>query len=252
MKRFSRTLLVSMVAMLVLSAHPAEAQEEDIGHEYRLTLFPYHRITDKLTGFEYLGFVTNPVREYQTYYLGVPGMNYSLNKTVQLWGGVFYTYTDNANKADKLELRPFVGVKLFVPNDIKWHIYDFNRFEFRQIQDRTTRDWSSINRYRNRLGVEVPLTAREHAWQPKTWYALADAEVFYRFDRDQIDPMRLRGGLAYIVNRRVTVEAIYHGQYTRPAGSNSLEYTDNIFRLNIKLGLNRGALDHFFSPDADE
>ena len=252
MKRSLRILLVSMVAMLFLPVHPAWAQDEDISHEYRLTLFPYHRLTDKATAFEYLGYVTNPDKDYQTYYLGFPGANYSLNRVAQLWGGVFYTYTDNASAADKLEVRPFVGVKLFLPNRLKWHIYDFTRFEFRQIQDRNTRDWSSINRLRNRLGVEVPLTSREKAWQPKTWYALADAELFYRFDRDVIDPLRLRGGIAYIVNGRFTVEAIYHGQYTRPAGSSSLQYTDNIFRLNIKIGLSRGVLDPFFSPDADD
>jgi hypothetical protein len=36
-----------------------------------------------------------------------------------LWGGLISTYTANELEADKLELRPFGGVKFFLPNQIK-------------------------------------------------------------------------------------------------------------------------------------
>jgi hypothetical protein len=106
---------------------------------------------------------------------------------------------------------------------------------------------------RSRFGVELPLTSREKAWQPKTWYALADVEPFFRFDRDTIDPLRVRGGIAYIVNSRIRMEFIYHAQFTRPTGSSGLEYTDNIFRLNIKIALNKGLMQRVFDGgDADD
>ena len=63
--------------------------------EYRLTLFPYHRISDELTGFGYLGYVYNPDKEYQTAYLGY-GASYSLTKSVQLWGGLKCSLQGNA------------------------------------------------------------------------------------------------------------------------------------------------------------
>ena len=236
-----------------LCALDARAQnDEPIGNEYRLTLFPYHRISDELTGFGYLGYVNNPDKEYQTAYLGY-GANYTFNPTFQLWGGLIGTYTDNQNSADKLELRPFIGPKLFLPNDWKWNIYNFTRYEYRAIQDRDTHDWTGYSRIRSRFGVEFPLTSREKAWQPKTWYALADVEPFYRFDKDTIDPLRVRGGIAYIVSSRVRVEFIYHAQFTRPSGSSGLEYTDNIFRLNIKIALNKGIMQRLFDGgDADD
>jgi len=34
--------------------------QEDIGNEYRITLFPSHKVTDKIGGFGYLGYVWNP------------------------------------------------------------------------------------------------------------------------------------------------------------------------------------------------
>ena len=245
--------LICALALGLLCAPGALAQSEDpIGKEYRFTIFPYHRITDELTGFGYLGYVGNPEKDYKTGYLGY-GANYSLNRSVQFWGGLIGTYTDNQNSADKLELRPFAGVKLFVLNDIKWNIYNFTRYEYRAIQDRDTHDWNGVNRLRSRFGVEVPLASRAKAWQPKTWYALADIEPYYRFDKNVIDPLRVRGGIAYIVSNRVRVEFIYHAQFTRPAGSSGLEYTDNIFRLNIKLALNQGVLQRVFNGgDADD
>ena len=213
--------------------------------EYRLTLFPYHKISDTLTGFGYVGYVSNPDKNYTTDYLGW-GVNWSYKPHIQVWTGLFGTYTNNEASADKLELRPFVGAKFFVPNEIKWNIYNFTRLEFRDIQDRDTGDWSSHFRLRTRFGAEFPLTSHDRAWQPKTWYGMADVEPFYRFDKGLVDPVRLRAGIAYIATNRVRVEFIYHMAWTRPPGSNSLEFTDNIYRLNIKVALNKGMLQRVF------
>ena len=55
----------------------------------------------------------------------------------------------------------------------------------------------------------------------------------FRFDKGLIDPLRIRGGIGYIMKSvPLRVELIYHVQYTNPDGS-GLKYTDNIFRLNI-------------------
>jgi Protein of unknown function (DUF2490) len=212
--------------------------------EYRVTLFPYHKISDTWTGFGYVGYVWNPDKQYHTDYLGW-GANYAVSPTVQIWGGLIGTYTDNATNADKFELRPFVGVKNFFNNNYKWNIYNFARLEYREIQDRDTRDWTGYSRFRDRIGVEFPLTSADLAWKPKTWYGLADAEAFFRFDKDYVDPCRLRAGVGYIVSNRVRVELIYHLQWTRPNGG-PLTYTDNIIRLNIKIALNRGVLQRVF------
>jgi len=250
--RASIVSLLLFLFMLIVVSKPAAAQQEDTGNEYRFTIFPYHRITDKVTGFAYLGYVFNPEKDYQTYYLGWPAASYSPNHWLQIWGGLVGLYTNNESSSDKLELRPFVGAKLFLPNEAKWNIYNFTRYEYRAIRDHDTRDWNTIQRIRSRFGIEFPLTSRERAWKPGTFYGLADVEPYYRFDKGIVDLFRVRGGISYVLNDRIRFEFIYHAQFTRPTGSSGLEYTDNIFRLNIKIGLHKGILGRLQNPDLDE
>jgi hypothetical protein len=234
--------LVCALELGVMCPLAARAQnDEPVNNEYRLTLFPYYRITTNTTGFGYLGYVNSPEEQYQVFYLG-EGASYMLNDSVQLWGGLISTYTDNENSANQIELRPFGGVKLFVPNNLEWNIYNYTRYEFRDFQNLDTHSWNSYSRVRSRFGVEFPLTSREKAWQLKTWYALADVEPMFRFDNDSFDPVRLRCGIGYILSSRFVLEFTYTAQFTRPAYSSGLEYTDNIIRLNIKMALGQGVL----------
>jgi hypothetical protein len=49
----------------------------------------------------------------------------------------------------------------------------------------------------------------------------------------------------------IRFEFIYHAQFT-PSESNGLAYTDNIFRLNIKIGLNKGIIGALYNPSLDD
>jgi hypothetical protein len=225
--------------------------DDDIGNEYRLTLSLEHPIKGDLTGFGQFEYRDNPEKDYRAYEVLWPGLTYSLKHWLQLSGGLLTRYTDNEQSADKLELRPFAGVKLFVPNDIKWSIYNYTRYEFRDTLDLDTHDWTGYSRIRSRFGVEFPLTSQERAWQPKTWYALADVEPIYRFDYNTIDPVYVRGGIGYVLSDRVRLEFVYYAQFTRPNGG-SLDYVDNIFQLNIKIGLAEGLLRRLHNPHAGD
>jgi hypothetical protein len=243
--------LLSTPAAHAQSSSTDDASTEPRSGEYRVTVFPYHKITDTITGFGYLGYVANPDKDYTTDYLGW-GASYTPSHTVQWWAGLVGTYTNNEATPDKLELRPFVGLKNLIPNKIKWNIYNYARWEYRAIQDRDTGDWARYSRFRNRFGIEFPLASDEQAWKPGTWYGLADAEVMYRFDKNWVDPCRLRAGIAYIISNRVRAEFIYHMQWTRPGGG-SLTYTDNIYRLNIKVAMTKGRLlDRLINPGIDD
>jgi hypothetical protein len=243
---------VLLLFLLALNSLPSLAQS-DKGNEYRITLFPSHKVTEKITGFAYLGYVWNPEKKYQTYYLGWPAACYTIKPWIQIWGGLVGLYTHNENSSNKLELRPFVGPKFFLPNKLKWNIYNFTRYEFRATQDRETHDWNNINRLRSRFGVEIPLSSLAKAWQPSTFYCLADVEPYYRFDKGLVDPFRIRGGIGYIMKSLpLRIEFIYHAQYTHPVAGEGLKFTDNIFRLNIKLGLNKGIINKLNNPDLDE
>jgi len=254
-KRTSLANLLKLFLLLFLLGFMSISlkAQQDKGNEYRITLFPSARITDKITGFAYLGYVWNPEKNYQTYYLGWPAACYTAKPWLQVWGGIVGLYTNNENSADKLELRPFIGPKFFLPNKMKWNIYNFTRYEFRATQDRTTHEWTNTSRLRSRFGVEIPFSSLEKAWKPGNFYGMADVEPYYRFDRNQVDPFRIRGGLGYIMKSApLRIEFIYHAQFTHPSGSDGLEFTDNIYRLNIKIGLNKGIIGALQNPDLDE
>jgi len=245
--RLAKIYLLCCMVSLLNVVRAGEGSEQD--SEFRYTLFPYYKIADDLTGFSYLGYVDNPDRDYDSFYFGV-GANWQAEPWLQVWGGVIGLYTENEVKSDLLEMRPFLGPKLFLPNDWKWNIYNFTRYEYRATENLDTDDWSGQNRLRSRFGLEVPLTGTANAWGPKTAYLIADVEPYYTFEKGQIDPFRIRAGLGYVVNDRIRVELIYHAEYTRPEGG-SLEHTNNIFRLNIKIGFQRGLLKGLLNPDSD-
>jgi hypothetical protein len=248
----SKTLYLFFLIFFACSSLNLMAQE-DIGNEYRITLFPSHKVTETIGGFGYLGYVWNPEKDYQVYYLGWPCATYTQKTWLQIWGGLIGAYTNNENKSDQLELRPFAGGKFFLPNSLKWNIYNFTRYEYRALQNRETKNWDNYGRLRIRFGVEIPFSSGEKAWQPGSLYGLADIEPYYRFDILLVDPLRIRCGIGYIMQSApLRIEFIYHAQFTQPNENSGLNYTDNIYRINIKLGLHKGILGSLYNPDLDD
>jgi hypothetical protein len=91
------------------------------------------------------------------------------------------------------------------------------------------------------------LTSLANAWKPRTFYGLIDIEPFWQSGAG-LNMFRFRAGLAYIPNNRVRVEFIYHTQWGQSTGSDALVYNQNIFRLNIKVGLKHGLLGRIWNP----
>ena len=229
-------------------AFPARAADDDPSNEYRTSVDVQHPIAGNLAGRVELGYRWNPELDYQTFTILWPGLIYRAAKWAQVSAGLRTLYKDNESSADELELRPYAGVKLFLPNQLKWNLYNDARYEFRDTRNRATQEWSSYSRIRSQFGVEVPLTSRERAWDPKTWYGRADVEPFYRFDTNRVDPLRVEVAFGHIVSDRVRLELVYTAQFARPSGSRSLEFTENIISLNFKIGLKEGLLRRLLNP----
>jgi hypothetical protein len=228
----------------------ARAATDDENDEYQLNFNLNAPITEDLSGSGNFGYYWKP-DTYNRYRFGWPTITYSATSWLQLLGGLDAYYSDYYHAPDTLELRPFGGVKLFVPNEAKLQIYNLTRYEYRDTYNFSIDKWKDYSRIRSRFGIEAPLTSRSRAWEPKTFYALADVEPFYRFDHDQWDPLRFRGGLGYILSDRVRIEAIYTAQFSRKTPGSSLEYENNILQLNIRIGFARGLLGRIFNPGSD-
>ena len=145
-------------------------------------------------------------------------------------------------------MRPLASVKFYVPNEKKLNLFNFTRFEYRSIHQNGATN--AIPRLRNRLGLEAPFT-QARAWTPKTWYGLADVEPFWRLDDGYLERVRVRGGIGYILSKTWRTEFIYHAEFSGGLGEPK-KYTDNIFRLNIKLSLARRGQRMSMLPDFDE
>jgi len=234
----SGVLLCAAAASVGAQTSSSPEPPPEVANEYRITAFPSYHINEKWSGFGYLGWVYKPDAEYSSYYLG-KGVFYSPAKWVHIWGGLIGVYTDSTPKSDSLELRPFIGPKFLGSNRRKWRYFNWTRYELRLTETLDTDEWKTVHRVRNQTRIEIPLAPIDRAWTPKSWYLLADVEPIYRSDTGQIDPLRLRVGLGYVTSRRVLVEFHYFTQYTRPEGGR-LAYTDNIFRINLKIALSKG------------
>ncbi len=240
------TFIIGLLIVSGGSVFLAHAADDPVSDVYQFNLNPNHPLTDRLDMFGNFGYYENS--NYSQYRFGWPGLIYHVEPWLQLWGGLDAYYTDNDHAADQLELRPFAGLKLFIPNQAKIVLYNYTRYEYRNFENLTTHDWSGYGRIRSRFGVEVPLTSRADAWETKTFYALTDVEPFYRFDKNEWDPVNVRGGLGYILNKRMRLELIYTAQFTRPSSGSPLEHSENVIELNFKIALDKDVLGRLFNP----
>jgi hypothetical protein len=246
--------VIGLALMVAAPAALAQAPDDDtdVTNEYRFTVFPHYPIAGNLSGFGYMGYVKNPDLDYALWYGGFPGLIYRFAPWIQSWTALLAIYTDNATtrngKEDSLELRPFVGVKLFLPNTLKWNIYNLTRLEFREVYHHDTHEWTHTRRLRSRFGVEIPMTSRDKAWKPGSLYFVANVEPMYRFDHDEIDPARAQVGIGWVTNSRFRPEFLYYANWGRGSPGNDLRYNENIFRLNVKVGVDHALLGNIWNP----
>ena len=241
-----------LLLMLALTPMTSVRAEEDTFHTYQLTLSPHYRISDEVSGSGTLSYESSPERGNRVYYVSYPSVTYKLNGSVQLWGGLRVSYTDNENTADRFELRPFAGFKLYGPRTLNWNMFNYTRYEDRNVEILGVYQWTHAGRVRSQFGVEVPLASRDKSFTPKTWYLLTSVEPFYRLDKGWVDPIEVQAGMAYVVSSQLRLELIYYMNFTRPVGSSALQYTDNTFRLNVKIGMSHHVLGRLFNPKAED
>jgi Protein of unknown function (DUF2490) len=226
---------------------PGIGYTQSVKNEFRFDVTIVHPIYKKLTGFSSAGIILNSDKKLNVYYIGFPGLTYSPLKWLQLWGGLKDFYTNNWSGENTNELRPYGGIRLLIPNTAKVHLYNFMLFEYRYIKKTESKSTQEYGRIRNRFGMEVPLNKKP--WAPGTFYILADCEPFYRFDKNMVDVIRLRMGPGYVINEKFRLEAIWRMQLTRGVQSDPLDYTDNTFRINLRIATKEGLFKDLLHPD---
>src|SRR5262245_3362337 len=225
-----------LLVVAALGAHSAHAQE--VTDDGRIGVIFAHPIAGDFSGQPYVWFddQTGGVRRYR---LSFPDVTYRARTWLRGMGGFIVNWTDGQASGNTRELRPWVGVKIFVPNSAHIHVYDLTRFEWRRITNTTSDTLTREGRFRTRPGVEFPLST--NAWQPRTFYGLANGEMFVQ--HSFVNALRFASGAGYIKSDRLRIEFQYVLELSRKASTDALAYSDNSFRLDFKFSFKQGLLD---------
>src|SRR5687767_215210 len=217
LRRKKYPYLASVLLIIAILPIHAAAQDKNIWQEYRPALVLAMPINEKWIAWQYALAVYSPEKKLTTIGLAGPGIIYRPKAKpgspgwMELWAGTLFAWTDNYHKSNSFELRPVVGVKVFVPNKKKLNIYNFGRYEYRKFFEGNNSNEQP--RFRDRTGIEIPLAKGDKRWGPRTLYTAADVEPLWRLDDKFLEKIRVRGTLGYIVKRRMAVEFIYHAEF---------------------------------------
>jgi hypothetical protein len=237
MKRRENSLAAWLI-LLCSSVLTNSTRAGGINDDYRWTAFPYYSFSNNITAYAQLGYERNNNGHTQTYNLLSPGLSYKVNPWLELWGGLNDRYNRNNNQANTFLFRPFLGPKLSIPNKWKWNLFNFTQYEYRATGNLETHDWSYDQRIRSRFEADAPLTHTDFAWKPRTFYSIVSVEPFYDIEQGDVIQLRVGGGIGCVLSKYTQLEFIYYAQFGR-SNNGPLEYNENIFRLNLKIGLSR-------------
>jgi len=238
--RFHRALVLVLVAL-----GASRVQAQDVADDGRVAVtFAHPMPFDDFSGAPYFLF-DDQTGGVKTYRVAFPNIIYHATPWLQGWGGFIVKWTDSQASGNTRELRPYVGVKVFVPNSGHIHLYDWTRLEWRRITNTESNTITRAWRFRTRPGVEFPLSTR--AWQPGTFYGLANGELFV--EHGFIDSVRFMSGAGYIRHDRLRLEFDYVLGLARRAPGDALGYTFNSFRLNIMYSFKEGLLSTQDGPE---
>ena len=222
---------------VVLGAPRAQAQ--DVKDDGRVgVIFAHPTPLDAFSGAPYVWF-DDQTGSVTSFRIAFPNIIYHARPWLQGWGGVLMTWKNNETSGDTREFRPYVGVKVFVPNSAQIHLYDWTRYEWRRTTNTDNNTITRVWRFRTRPAVEFPLSTR--AWQPGTFYGLANGELLV--EHNFVDAVRFMSGAGYIKNDRIRFEFAYVLELSRKSSGDALAYTDNSFRLDFKYSFTEGLHD---------
>ena len=122
-----------IVLLIILTTHAVAQSNPPITNEYRLTQIYTKPINEKWVLFAYTGYTKSPEKDYTSLYASPPNIIYIAKPWLEFYGAFITVYTKNKNASHTWEFRPVAAVKVYLPNEKKWFIYSWTRYENRLI-----------------------------------------------------------------------------------------------------------------------
>ena len=232
-------LAIVLFLGIQLSAQQTNAQ-------FWLDFNPSYRVAERVTLYGKIGIKTNSPHTW-TRYLITPSIKYNWPRLIlrdykfmeELHAGVGVYYTNNVYFSDSLEIRPFQGYSLTIPNRrmiaIKHFIMLEERFEL------NTDNWE--NTFGLRLRYKASVTFRFHGdlWAPgKGFYIPLSCEFFWNLisTKQFNDIIRVVGGLGYEFLNHWKTAFLVGYNLSRVTVEESFNLNDILFRFRVYYRIN--------------
>jgi len=170
-------------------------------------------------------------------YLARPSLQKGVKDWLDLFGGLGFFYTVQEGLSNTLEIRPWIGARVYLYWDTfsKIRFSDYFRIEDRFIINTQSTGTSNSVRFRNKIDARIPITNRY--LEDNVLYAMVSFEFFLDagdVEEFYADKIRLGGGLGYKFNYNWRVEAYFYGFRSQDTATDDFTKTDQVWRLTLK------------------
>ncbi len=166
-----------------------------------------------------------------------PALEYNINSHFDLVSSIPLSYTRQNHTMNTFEIRAMLGTRIYFFPQERLQTRLLVRWEERWLYDNSDDNWDVGNRLRMRGEFLYPINKKSY-FEDKTWYGIADAEMFVSTSSD-IDErfanrFRIRAGVGYRLSYRLRFEGIYLCQFSRNTINDKFDSVSSVLRLRIK------------------
>ena len=170
-------------------------------------------------------------------YIVRPSLQKGINEWLDLFGGLGLFYTIQDGLSNTLEIRPWIGARVYLYWDTfrKIMFSDYLRIEDRFIINTQSSGTSNSIRLRNKISARIPITDQYFA--DEVLYAMLSFEFFIDGgDIEELfaDKIRLGGGLGYKFNYNWRVEFYFYAFRSQDTATSGFTTTDQVWQLTLK------------------
>jgi len=170
-------------------------------------------------------------------YIVRPSLQKGVKDWLDLFGGLGFFYTVQEGLSNTLEIRPWIGARVYLYWDTfrKIMFSDYFRIEDRFIINTESSGTSNSIRLRNKISARIPIT--DQYFVDEILYTMFSFEFFIEGgDIEELfaDKIRLGGGLGYKFNYNWRVEFYFYAFRSQDTATSGFTTTDQVWQLTLK------------------
>jgi hypothetical protein len=170
-------------------------------------------------------------------YIVRPSIQKSINEWLNLFGGLGFFFTAQEGLSNTLEIRPWIGARVYWYWDTlsKIRFSNYFRIEDRFVINTQSSGTDNSVRFRNKIDARIPIS--DHYFSDKILYLMLSFEFFLdagEIDELYADNIRLGGGLGYKFNYNWRIEFYFYAFRSQDTATSGFTTTDQVWRLTLK------------------